>query len=242
MIHIEMVTDRNQDISGLGSDGFRCEFAFQFQVELVHFHVLNTGVLSTPLGNRKNDIQQNGKYTARHGGDWLRKQVNERDQEQCQRDQSESERNLFPAYSEVQRHLEFALAGIRVAQDQHRQAVHGKTPDHTEGVQVCQERYVAAADKNVDDPVAGAKARMRLTKPVAEYAVFRDAVEHAIRTDDCSIDGTGKDHSANHHHEAMEDQAHQKRPFQVHSQSANKIFQETLPDIVRNDHHREERN
>jgi len=45
-------------------------------------------------------------------GDWLRKQVNERDQEQRQRDQSESERNLFPAYSEVQRHLEFALAGF----------------------------------------------------------------------------------------------------------------------------------
>ena len=40
----------------------------------------------------------------------------------------------------------------------------------------------------------------------------------------------------------MEDQPHQKWAFQIHGQAADKIFQESLTHIVRNDHYREERN
>jgi len=35
----------------------------------------------------------------------------------------------FPRIVKLKGHLEFALARIGVAQNQHRQAVHGKTPD-----------------------------------------------------------------------------------------------------------------
>ena len=68
---------------------------------------------------------------------------------------------------EVQRHLEFTLAGIGVAQDQNSQAVHRKTPDDAESIEVCEEGHIAVADDDgedlqhdddVDDAVAGAEA------------------------------------------------------------------------------------
>src|SRR5258707_10587063 len=176
MIHIEMVAYGNENVAGFWADRFRSQLAFQFQVELVHFHVRHTSVPRTLFRNGENDVQQHGKHAAGHGGYRLGKQIDERDQKKCQRDQSKPERNLFSTNRKVERNLEFALAWVGVAQYQHRQAVHGETPDHAECVQVRQEGYVAAADENgddlqnhddVDDAIAGAKTRMRLAKPVA---------------------------------------------------------------------------
>ncbi len=84
--------------------------------------------------------------------------------------------------------------------------------------------------------IAGAEARVRLTEPVAEHPVFRDAVEDAVRPHDGSIDRTGKNERADDDNEAVEDQAREKRPFQVHRQAADQVLQETLTYIVGNDH------
>ncbi len=83
---------------------------------------------------------------------------------------------------------------------------------------------------------------MRLAKPVAEHAVFGYTVQHAIRTDDRGVDRARKDHRAHHHHEGVKDQPDQEWSSQVHRQSADKIFQESLPYVVRNDHYGEEGN
>src|ERR1700757_1764411 len=251
MVHIEMVADGNQDVAGPCANTFRSQLAFQFQVELVHFDVRHSGVSRTLFRNGEHDIEQHGKHAAGHGGHRLGKQVYERDQKQRQCDYSQSERNLFSTNRKVERNLEFALARIGVAQDKYGQAVHGKTPDDAEGVQVGEEGHIAATDKNgddlqnhddVDNAVAGTKARMRLAKPVAQHAIFGNTVEHAIRTDDRGIDRASKNHGAHDHYEGVKDQPDQEGSGEIHGQTADKIFQETLPHVVGNDHHGEEGN
>src|ERR1700740_1163485 len=173
MVHIEVVADGNQDVAGLCADRFRSQLAFQFQVQLVHFGVRHSSVSRTLFRNGEHNVEQHGKHAAGHGGHRFGKQVDERDQKQRQGDYSHSARSLFSANRKVERNLEFALARIGVAQDKYGQAVHGKTPDDPEGVQVREEGHITAADKNgddlqnhddVDDAVAGTKARMRLGK------------------------------------------------------------------------------
>ena len=130
----------------------------------------------------------------------------------------------------IQRNLEFALAGPRVTKHQHGEAIHRKTPDHPEGIQVREEGDVTAADDDgydlqenddVNDAVAGAKARVRLPEPVAEYSVFRNPIEHSVGADNGGIHRAGKNQSAYDNDKAMEDQSNKERSFQVHGQSAD---------------------
>ena len=83
---------------------------------------------------------------------------------------------------------------------------------------------------------------MRLTKPIAQHAVFRNAVKNAVGADDRGIDCASEDDGTHHHDERVENQPQQERPFKAHGQSADEVFQKALPDVVRNDHHGEERN
>src|SRR5262249_45579287 len=163
----------------------------------------------------------------------------------------ETQRKLRLADGEVQRHLELALAGIGIAQDENGQAVHGKTPDHAKSIQVGEEGHVAGADDDgedveadddVDDAIAGAEARMRLTEPVAQDAIFGNPVEHSVRAHNRGVDGTGENDGANHHHEGVEYQPQQKRPLEAHRESADEVFKKALANAARKDHHREERN
>src|SRR5262249_30431291 len=181
----------------------------------------------------------------------LGEKVDEGNEKKRKGDKAEAERNLGFADGEGQGHLEFALAGIGVAQEKNGQAVQRKTPDHAESVEVREEGHVTMAndnseylqgDNDVDDAVAGAEARVRLTKPVAQNAVFRDAIEHTVRADDRRIHCASQDDRAYHDHECMEDQAQKEWPLEAHGQAADKVFEEALADVVRNDHHREERN
>src|SRR5258705_8178692 len=73
VIHVEVIADGHKNVARLCSYGFRCEFAFQFQVELIHLHVCDAAMTATPLGNRKDDIQKKGKGPARPRGHGLRK-------------------------------------------------------------------------------------------------------------------------------------------------------------------------
>src|SRR4029077_7629420 len=132
VVHVEVIADRNQYVAGSRANRFWSEFAFQFEIELIHFYVRHSCVATAALRNREDYVQQHQKPAARHGRNRFREQVDKSDQKQRQRNQSKAQRNLFPAYREIKRHLEFALARIRIAQNQHCQPVHRETPDHAE--------------------------------------------------------------------------------------------------------------
>ena len=119
---------------------------------------------------------------------------------------------------------------MRVAQDEHGQAIHGEAPDHSERIEVRKKRNVAAADddgddlkqyNDVDDAIAGAEARVRLTKPIAQHAILGDAVEDTVGPHDGGIDCACKNEHANDDHEAVKDQTSEKWPFKIHSQAAD---------------------
>ena len=85
-----------------------------------------------------------------------------------------------------------------VAQHQHTQGFEEEAPDHAKGVGFTQQVDVALAQHNggdlkrrnqVDDAVRGAKAGVRLAKPVEQHAVFGQAIQHAIGADHGSVDG-----------------------------------------------------
>lgn len=82
VIHIEVIAHRHEDVARLGADRFGSQFAFQFEIELVHFDVSNAGVACTPLGNRKDDVEDDGEDATGHGGDRLSEEVDERDEEE----------------------------------------------------------------------------------------------------------------------------------------------------------------
>ena len=161
-----------------------------------------------------------GKGNAGDGGDRLGEQIHDGGAKQHQEDRSQSERNLVAGDGDVGRNLPAAFAFVFDAQHQHGQAVEGEAPDHAEGVGFAQQIDVAVADQNgeklqeddqIDDPVGGAEARMRLAEPVGENAVFGNAVEDAVGADDRGIDRAGEDQEAHDHDEGAENQPQQQR-------------------------------
>ena len=83
---------------------------------------------------------------------------------------------------------------------------------------------------------------MRLAKPLAQHAIFGNAIEHAVGADDRGVHRAGEDQRADDDDKAVKEQAGEERPFQVHGQAADQIFEEALAHVVGNDHHREKRN
>ena len=123
-------------------------------------------MVAATFGNGEHDVEQDRESAAGHRGDRLGEEVDESDQEERQGDEAEADGNLHAADAQIERHLEFALAGAGVAKHQHGEAVHRETPDHPEGVQVGEESDIAAADDDggdlqnnddVDDAIAGAE-------------------------------------------------------------------------------------
>src|ERR1700733_5840703 len=203
------------------------------------------------LGNFEHGEQHNRENDARDGGLRLRKQVDDGDGHQHQRDQAQTDGNFPTEDHGIQWHAVFAVLRVRVAQYQHRDALHRKTPDHAESVEVAEEGDVAAAGDDrddlerhhqVNDAMRGAETRMRMPEPIREDAIFRDAIQNAVGTDNRGVHGPGENQRADHHHKHMEAQSHRKTSHQVHCQAANQILGEIPAHAVRNNHHREERN
>src|SRR5712672_3457220 len=214
VIQIEVIADRHKDIPWPRADGFRAQLAFQLEIELIHFHMSDPAVSGASLGNGEHDVQDYRKDAAGHGGYRLGEQVRYRDQEQRERNQPEAHRNLHAAEIKIEGNLKLALAGSRITQNQHRQAIHREAPDHSEGIQVREESNIAPADQNgenlqayddVDNSIAGTKARMRLPKPFRQHAIFRNTIQNAIGTDDCGVHGTGENKRAHNHDKSVED-------------------------------------
>ena len=81
---------------------------------------------------------------------------------------------------------------------------------------------------------------MRRAKPIGHYAVFTDAVENAIGTDDCCVYGTSENHCADDDDENVEDQSRNKWTGEIHGEAADEVFEEALANVVRDDHDGEE--
>src|SRR5262249_62391382 len=114
-------------------------------------------------------------------GDRLGEEVDNSNQEKREGDQAEPDGNLHPAKFEVQGNLELPLAGPGVAQYEYGQAVHGEAPNNAEGVEVCQEGDIAAADEDgenlqadddVDDAIAGPEFGVGLAERFGQDAVL----------------------------------------------------------------------
>src|ERR1700693_1316756 len=201
MIKGIVVADRHENISWACTDAFGGQLAFEGEIELIHFNTRGIVVVAATLRNSEYDVQQYRESTASYGSYRVRKQVDESNQEQSKRDQTEANRNLYASDGEIERNLEIALAGAGVAKNEHGEAINRKAPDDSEGVEVGEKGHIAATDDDgydlkkyddVDDAVAGSKTRMRLAKPVAQYAIFRHAIEDAIRTNDGGVYGASK--------------------------------------------------
>src|SRR5882672_3709643 len=181
MVEIKLIADGNENVAGLGADGFGSEFAFNFEIELIHLNVGSAGRTRAALRDGENDKEKNGKCAARHRRDGLCEEVDDSNGEEGERDESKAERKLHAVDREVERDLKIAMAGLGVTEDENGEAIHGERPDDTESIKVCEEGDVAAADNDgddlqndddVDDAVAGAEFRMRLAEPFAEDAVL----------------------------------------------------------------------
>ena len=124
---------------------------------------------------------------------------------------------------EIQRHAEFALARLLVAQHQHRQALHGEAPHHAERVGLAEDEDVSAAQDDgeqlqahdqVEHAVGSPEAPMRLAEPVRQNAVLGDAVQHAVRAHDRGVHRSGQHQHADEHHEALKHQPQRVRARQ----------------------------
>ena len=64
---------------------------------------------------------------------------------------------------------------------------------------------------------------VRLLKPGREHAVFRQAIQHAVRTDQAGIDGPGEDQESDDHDETFHDDLDPRRPDEVMNQSVDQV-------------------
>src|SRR6185437_15156237 len=195
----------------------------------IHLDVSDAAIAAATLGDGEYDVKQDREDAAGHRRDGLGEEVDDGDEEEGQRDDAEADGNLHTADAQIERHLKFALAGIGVTQDENGEAVHREAPDHAEGVEVGEEGDVAAADNDrrdlqddddVDDAIAGAEFGVRLAKPLAEDAVFGNAIEDAIGANDRGVDGASENQRADDDDEAVKDQAGNERPGKIHREAA----------------------
>ena len=118
VIEIVLVADRDKDVAGTGANGFGREFAFNFEIELIHLNVCNASLAGAPLGDSEDDVKKNRKYAACHGCDGFGEEVNDGDEEQGEGDEAEAERDLHAANSEIERNLKITGDGIRVTENE----------------------------------------------------------------------------------------------------------------------------
>src|SRR5262249_28937076 len=79
-------------------------------------------------------------------------------------------------------------------------------------------------------------------EPIGKNAVFGDAVQDAIGTDDRGIDSSRKNQRTHHDDENVKNQTHREGTGKTHGQAADQIFEKLGPGLVRDDHHRKEGN
>ena len=258
MREIVGVADRNQFLMRREqAEANRIDLVFldQFQIELLGLLAVGVRDLSVDLFRDLEHHEQRERETdARDGRDLLGEKVDDRGREQNYKRQREAQRKILAAGAEpgqVQRHPPHAMVLVLIAQDQHRQRFENEAPDDAEGVRLAQHEHVAAREHDsgdlqhrdhVHDAIVGAVLFVRVTEPVQQHAVFRDAGQHAGRADDRGVDGAGEDQEADEHHERAQRDPRPQRPNHEHREPADQVVAVVRhAHAVRNDHHREER-
>src|SRR5258705_1277724 len=82
---------------------------------------------------------------------------------------------------------------------------------------------------------------MRRAKPFGEHAVFRNSIEHTVRSDDRSVDGASEHQKASHYDEALEQQPQRPGTGEVHGDAADQIVKILRANLVGNNRIGEER-
>src|SRR5271166_1182535 len=203
------------------------------------------------FGEGEDREEDRRKNQAAHGGHRLGEQIHDRGGEQNHPDRGQSDGDLDPKQVKVGRHLPVAHSLVAVAQHQHGDGFEDETPDHAEGIRFTQGVDVAPADDDgeelqsndeIDDAIGGAVALVRTTEPIGEHAVFRDAIEHAIRADDGGVDRARENQESDNHDEGAEGQAHDLRADHMHGEAGDQVVAVHLhADVVRDQHDREQR-
>ena len=220
MREVVRIADRNQLLGGgeqAETDRIDLAFLDQLQIELLGLLAVGVRDLSVDLfRNLENHEQREREADARNGRDLLGEQVDDRGREQNRERQREAERKILAAGTEpfqIQRHPPQAMVLVLVAQDEHRQRFENEAPDDAEGVSLAQHEHVAARQydggylqhrDHIHDAVVGAVFLVRMAEPVEQHAVFRDARQHAGRTDDRGVHRAGENQKSDEHHECAQ--------------------------------------
>ena len=123
--------------------------------------------------------------------------------------------NFSFADKKIQGHLPLARFWPLIAKDQHRQGLHGETPDHPERISLAERNNVSFAehDRNylqthheINQAVGCSVFPMGLAKGIGQDAIFRDAVQNTVRTYNGGVYGSREDQGSHQHDECMEEQ------------------------------------
>src|SRR5262249_53581494 len=145
------------------------------------------------LGDGEDCEERSSKDDSADSGYRLGSKIYQCRGEQHHEDRKQPQRNLSSEDCDIRRHLPTALAFVFEAQDEHGETIEGETTDHAEGISLAEDDHISAAQQNGDDlqtndevhdPIAGSVSLLRLAKPVGEYPIFGNPVQHAVRADD----------------------------------------------------------
>ena len=252
------IANRNELLGrGEEAEADRIDLALvdQLQVKLLRLLAVGVRGLTVDLLRDLEDHKQREREAhTRDRRDLLGEQVDDRSGEQNREREREAKREILAARMEpfeIQRHPPQAMVLILVAQDQHRQRFEDKTPDDAERIGLAQHEHIAAGQNDrrdlqdrdhVHDAIVGAVLLVRMAEPVEQHAVFRDARQHAGRTDDSGVDRARKNQEADEDHESAQRDSRPQRPDHEHREPADQIVAIVRhPDAVRDDHHCEKR-
>ena len=212
-----VITHHHQNVFRTYSHGFRRKIITRLDIELIEFCVGAGPLARDLLGNLKHGEDDHGKRQSGNCGDFFGEQVYSAEGDEGQSDQSKAERDLGCADPKIQRHLVFPLPWLRIAEDQHRQPLHREAPHHAERIRFAEDEHVAAAQDDreqlkhndqVQDAIRCAELLVRLPEPLRQNAVFRDAVQDSVGSDDRGVN------SARQHEHPYGDHENMKRKLE----------------------------
>src|ERR1017187_5574600 len=251
VVEIAGIAHRDQNIARAHSHGAAAQFLIAIHPKLVQLFRLAVALFGyMMLGNGEDREEDHAEDNPRDRSLILGEQIHNCGHEEHRRNDHEAEGDFCLPDMQVPRNFPLAVARLGEAQHQHRQRLHGETPDHSEGIQRGQLVDVAPAqhdgeqlhaDDQVDDAVAGAVAVVRFLKPISEHTIFSYAVQDAIRAHDGSVLRPRQNQHAHQYDEAVEQDLQASWPHQIHGDAADEVGEVLRADAVRDDHHRKER-
>src|SRR5215470_4112760 len=88
VVEIVLITDGNKDVARTGANSLGREFAFNFEIELIHLNVSNASLARALFGDSEDDVEKNRKHAACHGCDGFGEEVDDGDEEKRKGDEA----------------------------------------------------------------------------------------------------------------------------------------------------------